>query len=51
MVWFEIVNQNVLIVTHGGVCSIVNTYFTDQLNEEFYEFHLGNCELREYHFS
>ncbi|MEW9701865.1 histidine phosphatase family protein [Paenibacillus sp. SI8] len=44
-------NQNVLIVTHGGVCRVINAYFNDQLNEEFYKFHLGNCELREYHFN
>lgn len=45
------INQNVLIVTHGGVCRIVDTYFNDLLNEEFYEFHLVNCGLKEYHFS
>lgn len=42
-------NQNVLIVTHGGVCRMINAYFTDQSNEEFYHFHIGNCELKEYH--
>ncbi|WP_158302103.1 histidine phosphatase family protein [Paenibacillus mesophilus] len=42
-------NHNVLIVTHGGVCRIINAYFTEQTNEEFYHFHIGNCELKEYH--
>ncbi|WP_082651945.1 histidine phosphatase family protein [Gorillibacterium timonense] len=44
------IKQNVLIITHGGVCRIINTYFNEQLNEEFYKFHLGNCDLKEYHF-
>lgn len=41
-------NQNVLIVTHGGVCRVINAYFNEQTNEEFYQFHMGNCELKEY---
>jgi len=44
-------NQNVLIVTHGGVCRIINAYFNDQLNEEFYKFHIGNCGLEEYQYN
>ncbi|NJJ40485.1 histidine phosphatase family protein [Paenibacillus apii] len=44
-------NQNVLIVTHGGVCRIINAYFNDQMNGEFYKFHLGNCEMKEYQFN
>lgn len=28
---------------------IINAYFNDQSNEEFYHFHVGNCELKEYH--
>jgi len=43
-------NLNVLLVTHGGVCRIINAYFNDQLNEEFYNFHIGNCELKEYQY-
>ncbi|WP_056835361.1 histidine phosphatase family protein [Paenibacillus sp. Soil787] len=43
-------NQNVLIVTHGGVCRVINAYFNEQTNEEFYHFHIGNCELKEYEF-
>lgn len=42
-------SKNVLIVTHGGVCRIINAYFNEQTNEEFYHFHIGNCELKEYH--
>ncbi|WP_261300488.1 histidine phosphatase family protein [Paenibacillus andongensis] len=42
-------NQNVLIVTHGGVCRVINAYFNEQTNDEFYHFHIGNCDLKEYH--
>ena len=27
--------QNVLLICHGGVCRIINTYFIDMTNEEF----------------
>ncbi|MBD3918898.1 histidine phosphatase family protein [Paenibacillus sp. PR3] len=32
-------DHSVLIVTHGGVC---------RSNEQFYRFHQGNCEMKEY---
>lgn len=41
-------DQNVLIITHGGVCRIINTYFVDMTNEEFFCFTLENAKLREY---
>lgn len=41
-------DKNVLIITHGGVCRIINTYFEDMTNEEFFCFTLENAELREY---
>ncbi len=41
-------NNKVFLVTHGGVCRVMNTYFNDQTNEEFYEYYTGNCELKEY---
>lgn len=28
-------DKNVLFVSHGGVCRIINTYFRDMTNEEF----------------
>ncbi|MBD0382873.1 histidine phosphatase family protein [Paenibacillus sedimenti] len=43
-------NHNVLLVAHGGVCRVINAYFKEQSNEEFYYFHIGNCELKEYNF-
>ncbi|TCM85423.1 putative phosphoglycerate mutase [Paenibacillus sp. BK033] len=41
-------DNNVLIVTHGGVFRVINAYFNEQTNEEFYHFHVGNCEVKEY---
>lgn len=41
-------NQNVLFVTHGSVCRVINTYFQDLSNDEYHKFYTGNCELKEY---
>ena len=41
--------KNVLILSHGGVCRIMKTYFEDMTNEEFFHYRLQNCELAEYH--
>ena len=40
--------RNVLIVCHGGVCRVINTYFRDMSNEEFFRYSLENCEMEEY---
>jgi len=40
--------KNVLLVSHGGVCRIINTYFRDMTNEEFFNYTLANGELEEY---
>lgn len=40
--------KNVLIVSHGGVCRIIRTYFKDMTNDEFFHYALGNCKLEEY---
>ena len=40
--------KNVLIVCHGGVCRVINTYFRDMTNDEFFRYSLGNCGLEEY---
>ena len=40
--------KNVLLVSHGGVCRIINTYFRDMTNEEFFNYTLQNGELEEY---
>ena len=41
--------KNVLLICHGGVCRIINTYFRDMTNEEFFNYNLGNGELEEYY--
>ncbi|MCH5200857.1 MAG: histidine phosphatase family protein [Oscillospiraceae bacterium] len=40
--------RNVLIVCHGGVCRVINTYFRDMTNEEFFNYSLENCGVEEY---
>ena len=40
--------KNVLIISHGGVCRIIKTYFNDMTNEEFFRYTLQNCKLEEY---
>ena len=41
-------DKNVLIVSHGGVCRAIETYFNDMTTEEFSSWFAGNCELLEY---
>lgn len=41
-------NENVLIISHGGVCRIINTYFRDMTNEEFFNYTLENGKLEKY---
>lgn len=41
-------DKNVLLVCHGGVCRVIETYFHNMTTEEFLNFFMGNCELREY---
>ena len=44
----EMERKNALLVTHGGICRIIRSYFEDMSNEEFVRFSQGNCEIREY---
>ena len=41
-------DRNVLIISHGGVCRIIRTYFMDMTNEEFFRYTLGNGKIEEY---
>ena len=41
-------DRNVLLISHGGVCRIINTYFRDMTNEEFFHYRLENGKLEEY---
>ncbi len=38
-------DKNVLLVSHGGVCRIIETYFNDMTTEEFSGWFMENCEI------
>lgn len=40
--------ENILLVCHGGVCRVIETYYRDMTRKEFSEFFMGNCELRSF---
>ena len=40
--------KNVLIVSHGGVCRVIETYFHDMTTEQYSNWFMGNCQLIEY---
>lgn len=42
--------KNILLISHGGVCRIIRTYFTDMTNEEFFHYTLENAKCEEYEF-
>ena len=44
----ESLYDNALIVTHGGICRIICSYFKDMTNDEFVSFTQGNCEVVAY---
>lgn len=41
-------DKNVLIVCHGGVCRVIETYFNDMTTEQFSNWFMDNCGLIEY---
>ncbi len=41
-------DKNVLIVSHGGVCRIIETYFHEMTTEQFLGWFMGNCQIIEY---
>jgi probable phosphoglycerate mutase len=41
-------DKKVLLVCHGGVCRIINTYFEDLTNDEFYHWQFENTQLKKY---
>lgn len=41
-------DKTVLIVCHGGVCRIINTYFNDVKTADFPAWTVNNCEILEY---
>lgn len=42
------VEKNVLIVSHGGICRMIETYFNNMSPEQFSNWFMGNCQLIEY---
>lgn len=40
--------QSLLLVCHGGICRIIETYFHDLSNEAFFQFAMENCQVRTY---
>ena len=40
--------RTVLLVTHCGVCRVIETYFNDMTNEQFSNWFMDNCGLLEY---
>lgn len=40
--------ETVLLVCHGGICRVIDSYFNDMTVEEFMQIFWGNCELRAY---
>lgn len=43
-------DETYLLVTHGGIARVIQSYFYDLTNEEFASFQLENCEVRKYIF-
>ena len=41
-------DKNVLLICHGGVSRVINTYFNDLSNDEFFHYELENAKLQEY---
>lgn len=40
--------KNVLLISHGGVCRIIETYFNEMTTEEYNNWFMGNCQIIEY---
>lgn len=40
--------KNILIVSHGGVCRIIRTFFKNMTNDEFFHYTPENASLEEY---
>ena len=41
-------DNTVLIVSHASLMRVLNSYFVDLTNEEFFQFNVDNCQLVEY---
>lgn len=41
-------DENIMLVTHNGICRVINSYFNGLSNEEFSKYGVNNCEVTEY---
>lgn len=41
-------NKTIMIISHGGVCRVINSYFKSLTNDTFFAYNLGNCGISEY---
>ena len=39
--------KNILIISYGGICRIIRTYFIDMSNDEFFNYTLKNGKVEE----
>ena len=40
--------KNILVVSHGGVCRMIETYFNDMTTAEYSNWFMGNCQIIQY---
>lgn len=40
--------KTVMVISHGGVCRVIHSYFKSLTNEKFFEFNQDNCKVLEY---
>ena len=43
-------DKNILLVCHGGISRVINSYFKPMENDEFFNFVMENCGLLKYEF-
>ena len=43
-------DKSVLLVTHGGICRMIRSYFEQLGNDEFIEYSIDNCDVLHYTF-
>lgn len=41
-------DKTVLIVSHGGICRVIETYFNDMTTDKYSKWFMDNCQLIEY---
>lgn len=46
----QAVKKTYLLVAHGGIARVVNSYFVDMTNDEYANFKIANCEILKYEF-